>query len=589
MKNIFKTLCILALGASMSACTPDFRTDDQYPYKNPRTGETPVITFSGEKELTISKKGDSYKGSFTANLPWTVESLVDWVKITSEQRGQGGDEVIPLTFEISRNASLKPRTGKIRVKITDEADAYITINQEKSLPEDLGEEWFVKPGAKGSGKSWEDAIDLGACLAACANADKIYVAAGEYQPTQYAGGSADANKTFLVSQNVRIFGGFPVNPVSGDVADPTVNKVVLGKNAGVNHVLVLAAPEDDLYQIEIDGVNIEDNISPATNAGSAKLNGAYFYNGYAGGIYVCGTKGKMTRSTISGISAKWCGAVYISENGVWEFEDCLFTKNSTPAQWAAAVQNGGTVTFRKCSFIQNESNDGGAALYNYNPDKLPVYAYIYDCYVSGNKIKTSTKWRPGSFYLREASHTVFVNTTVAENEAKGTQIVAYGDARYTATECYIINSTVTSNVATTSGMTSGVHQSNPAQIKIYNSIISGNKHNGAVDGATQGNDVDNFTDTKTAIVAYSITGKTIWENNAAASGSFDPDTMIGAAKGEVYPLVGSSNPAKTMGMTVDQLKAIKTGWPIEIDEAELAIDQKGNARTGKVMGAYVGE
>jgi len=588
MKNIFKILCLVTLGATLAACTPDFRTDDQYPYSNPRTGETPVIKFSGEKEISIAKTGDTYSGSFTANLPWTVESLVDWVTITSEQRGQGGDEVIPLTFIVSRNATLKPRTGKIRVKITDDADAYIVVNQEKSLPEDLGEEWFVKPGAKGTGKSWEDAIDLGACLAACANADKIYVAAGEYQPTQYAGGSAAANKTFLVSQNVRIYGGYPANPVAGDVADPSVNKVVLGKNAGVNHVLVVAAPADDLYQVEIDGVSIEDNISPAVNAGSAKLNGAYFYNGYAGGVYISGSKGKITNSTISGISANWCGAVYLTENSDWEFDNCLFTQNSTPNQFGAAVQNGGTVTFRKCNFIQNSSNDGGGALYNYHPDKLNVYAYFYNCYISGNTIKTTTTWRPGACYLRENSHTVFVNTTIESNTANSAQVMVYATAT-TATECYIISSTITANTATKSGMTGGVHQAATAKVKIYNSIVSGNKSNGGYTDVSSGSDLDVFSKTNTDFMGYMVAGSAIWGNNATVSGSFDPTTMFGALKDGVYPLVGSSNPATSMGMSASELKAIKTSWPKEIDEAELAVDQKGNARTGKVMGAYVGE
>ena len=42
-------------------------------------------------------------------------------------------------------------------------------------------------------------------------------------------------------------------------------------------------------------------------------------------------------------------------------------------------------------------------------------------------------------------------------------------------------------------------------------------------------------------------------------------------------------------MTADQLKSIKSGRKPEIDETEVVKDQKGNPRTGKVMGAYVGE
>ena len=70
---------------------------------------------------------------------------------------------------------------------------------------------------------------------------------------------------------------------------------------------------------------------------------------------------------------------------------------------------------------------------------------------------------------------------------------------------------------------------------------------------------------------------------------FDPEKMLGKASNGVVPLIGAGNPALTNGMTADQLKAIKSGRKPEIDETEVVKDQKGNPRTGKVMGAYVGK
>ena len=150
----------------------------------------------------------------------------------------GGNGETELTFNVTRNTTLRSRTGQIRVSITSDAEACIKVVQEPSLPEDLGNEWFIKPGATGKGTSWEDATDLGEALNACVTADKLYLAAGTYTPTQYAGGSSDANKTFLLTQNVRIYGGYPENPKAGDVADPAVNKTILsGDDESTSHVL----------------------------------------------------------------------------------------------------------------------------------------------------------------------------------------------------------------------------------------------------------------------------------------------------------------------------------------------------------------
>ena len=51
-----------------------------------------------------------------------------------------------------------------------------------------------------------------------------------------------------------------------------------------------------------------------------------------------------------------------------------------------------------------------------------------------------------------------------------------------------------------------------------------------------------------------------------------------------------SGTALTGGMTVDELKAINTNISIlRIIPEDVEVDQKGNKRTGTVMGAYVGK
>ena len=102
--------------------------------------------------------------------------------------------------------------------------------------------------------------------------------------------------------------------------------------------------------------------------------------------------------------------------------------------------------------------------------------------------------------------------------------------------------------------------------------------------------MNEIIDQRTETVSYSINAEKVFGADDVMSGLlFDPEKMLGKASNGVVPLIGSGNPALTNGMTADQLKSIKSGREPEIDETEVVKDQKGNPRTGKVMGAYVGE
>ena len=82
MNNIFKTICLVLTGAALASCTLDFPKESEYPFLSGNTGQTPEITFSGQKDIAVGKTGGEFKGSFKSNLPWVAESLVDWIEIT---------------------------------------------------------------------------------------------------------------------------------------------------------------------------------------------------------------------------------------------------------------------------------------------------------------------------------------------------------------------------------------------------------------------------------------------------------------------------------------------------------------------------
>lgn len=592
MNNIFKTICLVLTGAALASCTLDFPKESEYPFLSGNTGQTPEITFSGQKDIAVGKTGGEFKGSFKSNLPWVAESLVDWIEITSDKRGMGGNDETELTFNVTRNTTLRSRTGQIRVSITSDAEACIKVVQEPSLPEDLGNEWFIKPGATGKGTSWEDATDLGEALKACVTADKLYLAAGTYTPTQYAGGGSDADKTFLLTQNVRIYGGYPANPKAGDAADPAVNKTILsGNESSTRHVFVIAAPKDDDYSIQINGITVRGGCNTSTSAGTNKLNGEYFFTGYGAGVYVLGSKVKFTNCFIKdNKSAKFACGMFSTNNSYVEMEHCEITDNMVESGNAAGIHNAGTMILRNCGIRRNGCTKSSlvGGFYNYDTDKKlnTAKAYLYSCEFENNSGSTNWK-RVSNFYGRENSFSVIVNTTFYGTDAGNAPIAIYGKG-VTDTEAYIISCTVAGNKSSSPDVCSGIAQAE-SKVKVYNSIVSGNK--GGRDGIwAVKSSMNELIDQRTETVSYSINAEKVFGDDVVMSGLlFDPEKMLGKASNGVVPLIGSGNPALTNGMTSDQLKSIKSGREPEIDETEVVKDQKGNPRTGKVMGAYVGK
>lgn len=504
----------------------------------------------------------------------------------------GGNGETELTFNVTRNTTLKSRTGQIRVSITSDAEACIKVVQEPSLPEDLGNEWFIKPGATGKGTSWEDATDLGEALKACATADKLYLAAGTYTPTQYAGGSSDADKTFLLTQNVRIYGGYPANPKAGDAADPAVNKTILsGNESSTNHVFIIAAPKDDDYSIQINGITVRGGCNTSTKAGSNKLNGEYFFTGYGAGVYVLGSKVKFTNCFIKdNKSVKFACGMFSTNNSYVEMEHCEITDNMVENGNAAGIHNAGTMILRNCGIRRNgcTKNSLVGGFYNYDTDKKlkTAKAYLYSCEFENNSASTNWK-RVSNFYGRENSFSVIVNTTFYGTDAGNAPIAIFGKG-VTDTEAYIISCTVAGNKSSSPDVCSGIAQID-SKVKVYNSIVSGNK--GGRDGIWAiKSTMNELIDQRTETVSYSINAEKVFGDDDVMSGLlFDPEKMLGKASNGVIPLIGAGNPALTNGMTADQLKSIKSGREPEIDETEVVKDQKGNPRTGKVMGAYVGK
>ena len=376
------------------------------------------------------------------------------------------------------------------------------------------------------------------------------------------------------------------------MADPAVNKTILsGDESSTSHVFVIAAPKDEDYSIQINGITVRGGCNTSTSAGTNKLNGEYFYTGYGAGVYVLGSKVKFTNCLIKdNKSAKFACGMFSTNNSYVEMEHCEITDNMVENGNAAGIHNAGTMILRNCGIRRNgcTTNSLVGGFYNYDNDKKlnTAKAYLYSCEFENNSGSTNWK-RVSNFYGRENSFSVIVNTTFYGTDAGNAPIAIYGEG-VTDTEAYIISCTVAGNKSSSPDVCSGIAQAS-SKVKVYNSIVSGNK--GGHDGIwAVKSSMNEIIDQRTETVSYSINAEKVFGDDDVMSGLlFDPEKMLGKASNGVVPLIGSGNPALTNGMTADQLKSIKSGREPEIDETEVVKDQKGNPRTGKVMGAYVGE
>lgn len=539
----------------LSSCVTSWLDESKHPMPD-GVGAKPEFVFEGESTITVSKLGGDYTAAIKANQPWLVESTVDWITVTSDRVGKGNGQTENVTFTVGKNPGLNPREGKIRMWITNEDEAYIIIKQEPLQLEDLGSDYYVTVNGAGDGSSWASPTTLSKALAAAVDADKIHVAAGTYVPEDVLpGGAPGGDETFFVKANVSLIGGYPANPKEGDVADPENNKVIISGEDTYYHCMVVGAPVSDLFQVKISGLTLTKG-RPFTTATQVPVNGGITYKSYGGGMTICGGRNLIENCDIIGNhSEKSCAGVYLTGAAETTFRNCRISENTGKGN-GCGMWNGPSAVTRlyDCELARNTTTGVGSAIYNYEVTLglgTPSL-YMVNCEITGNSAGSY-----GAVYCR-SSNMVVVNCTVHGNSAKqGAALFVYGDGAV----MNIISCTVTGNTGTTNAV---VTSGSKGKAYIYNSIIAGNT----------ANDMAN-ADTK----AIEKSEKSILSGDAS---------MLGAYNAGVYPVVSGS--AQTSGMTVDELKAINTNisiFPLIPEDVE--IDQKGNKRSGTMMGAYVGK
>jgi len=176
----------------------------------------------------------------------------------------------------------------------------------------------------------------------------------------------EKEKTFEINKNITLIGGYPTNPKTGDVPDPTVNKTILNGElrSGINayHVLTILANKD-LSNVEnrvvIDGVTISGGNA---NQIYSSLTGYQMFNPLnGGGIIGINCNLDLKNCTITNNNATTGAGIYLKNNVKSLFKNCTFYGNTASDGGGIYIETG-DIKVDGGNFVQNKAVNSGGAL-----------------------------------------------------------------------------------------------------------------------------------------------------------------------------------------------------------------------------------
>ena len=383
---------------------------------------------------------------------------------------------------------------------------------------------YVNHASSGAnnGNSWEDAfVFLQDALAAAVDGDEVWVATGTYWPDQGAGVTeGDRTASFILKNNVGIYGGFTGNELSRAERNWEVNEMILSGDLLENDSGELSLEEptrsDNSYHVVtakggtdttavLDGFTIrrghanpprgfqfggglivefneefaptlslkrlkfEENLSMQCGGGAANLGGAislaesHWVRNIAVATSFCGGGGAFYHWPFP------AGSMAILYSNF--FED-----NESPQGGALSIF-AGSIAVKESLFLSNRSTlEGGAVHHNQVNSLFDSEAIYANVVFSGNK---SNEFGGGAMSSESSTITVY-NTLFSGNEAVDTGGVccnglgALGGAIVGIENSVttVIQSTFVNNEARYGGAISGSVSTN---FHVFNSIFWGNK------------------------------------------------------------------------------------------------------------------
>lgn len=263
-----------------------------------------------------------------------------------------------------------------------------------------------------TGLSWEQAfatLDKALEITETLEDPVIYIARGTYYPSSYRGIDgcykfdyenynyttvplSESDYTFLIRNNVKIYGGFQGDDPSETIEDRdlSANRTVLSGNLKEGKIT-----ENDItacHVLLLVGDNPESPIKPCLDGlyitgGNAKGSGTYWgdsdiefimygqyayikdqfiYYDYGGGIYAKNASFSLTQSAVAGNNAYMQGGGIYIESSSPEISYTTISGNTCTQSGAGIANDQATPTLSNVTIAGNYANGSGGAIYNYN-------------------------------------------------------------------------------------------------------------------------------------------------------------------------------------------------------------------------------
>jgi len=394
-----------------------------------------------------------------------------------------------IAYNAGNNAAYQTATGNDPVNATDLAgnprlfDAIIDMGaiERQELPCPSSNILYVNANANGNntGISWNNAfVDLQSALeSTCTDVEEIWIAAGTYYPSSVN----DRNETFLLKNNLALYGGFTGNETQLSERDWENNSTILsgdinqsGNLTGNSYTLVNGSGTDTTAII--DGFTITGGNADVTSGD------AFNPNRSGGGMFNNAGSPTVSNCTFSGNTANQRGGgIYNSNSSAPTITNSTFLGNNAIFGGGMFNDTASSPTVAACAFSGNSATSGGGGMYNFI-NTSPI--------VINSNFSENTSNLGGGMTNSDNSSTTVINCTFSDNLA-----TSNGGALFNFSSAPTIINTIiwnnTANGITTTTSTSVFNDSsNPtfSHSLIANSGGSGS-WNGAI-GTNNGNNID---------------------------------------------------------------------------------------------------
>jgi hypothetical protein len=341
---------------------------------NQSGSSAPVITHS------LIQDGYAGTGNIASNplfifpRPFNTGPHVDGnyrLKACSPAIDAGNNSAMPVGFATDVFGEPRVRSGTI--------DMGAIESQIQNFSADSNGIIYIRPSASGNGSSWENATgDLSSVLisAQCDTSFKeIWVARGIYFPTispidSILGQPAGRDNAFLLSRNIKLYGGFNGSETNLNQRNFGLNETRLSGDLGTRgddtddayHVVVVAGGGIFNSNTILDGFTIASG--NANGSGSAIINGHAVSRLDGGGLSIVIGSPRISNCKFLGNQAVNGGAVCNRSAASPLFANNLFAGNAATTGGAMASFGSTNVAIRQSTFGGNKATaQNNAALY----------------------------------------------------------------------------------------------------------------------------------------------------------------------------------------------------------------------------------